>query len=59
MAVANVADMLSSLSADDNVKFDFFKLNGLIMVHRQIEQRNGFVFMRSKKRPVVMVKRKE
>ena len=59
MAVENIDGMLGSLSANDNVKFDFFKLNGLTMVHRQIEHRNGLVFMRSKKRPVVMVERKE
>jgi len=60
VAIENVSGMLGSLSTADDVKFDFFKLNGLTMVHRQIEHRKGgYVFMRSKKRPVVVVERKE
>ena len=38
------------------ILFNFQKIEGLVMKFRQIEIRNGHVFMRMKKRPLMFVK---
>jgi len=41
-------DILQLFSGND--KLDFITINGNIYTHKQIEKRNGLVFMRMKKR---------
>ncbi|MFC1800733.1 hypothetical protein ACFLYT_01620 [Nanoarchaeota archaeon] len=38
------------------MKFNYCKIKGLVYYHRQIERRNGRIFMRMKKRPLCIVK---
>ncbi len=42
-----------------NMKYDLVELKGNYVLHRQIEIRNGMTFMRMKRRPAIVVKKKE
>jgi len=37
--------------------WDYVKVEGTTMIHRQVEFRNGLTYMRAKKRPVMLVSR--
>jgi hypothetical protein len=38
------------------MKLDMIKINENVLIHKQIEKRDGKVFMRIRKRPIVMIR---
>lgn len=38
------------------MKLNFIKIKNLVRYHKQVETRNGLVFMRMKKRPLIFIK---
>ncbi|MFH1053770.1 MAG: hypothetical protein V1740_05135 [Candidatus Woesearchaeota archaeon] len=41
------------ITLNDSVKFDFFRLEGNTMIHKQLEKRDGFTYLRLKKRKII------
>jgi|GEM_PF-1600978 len=37
------------------MKFDYFKVKNLVRIHKQIELKDGLIFMRAKKRPLFFI----
>jgi len=38
------------------MKLNFIKIKNLVRYHKQVETRNGLIFMRMKKRPLIFIK---
>jgi hypothetical protein len=38
------------------MKLNFIKVKNLVRYHKQVETRNGLIFMRMKKRPLVFIR---
>lgn len=47
---------LSNLKAD--MKYDFVQVKDGLLIHRQVERKNGFIYMRMKRRPAIVIKGK-
>lgn len=37
------------------MKLNYFKINNLVRTHKQIEIKNGYIYMRAKKRPIIFI----
>ena len=50
---------ISESISDENITYDYVKTTEAgFLLHRQIEKRDGLVFMRMKKRPVMVISSK-
>ena len=37
------------------MKFNYFKIKNLVKIYKQIEMRNGLIFMRARKKPFMII----